>query len=299
MGNIWRRLPKPIWCLAPMYGVTDSAFRQQLTKIGKPDLMFSEFTNVHEILNRPLEQINNLKFSPTEQPLICQLWGNDPELFQQAVKKIIPLNFAGIDINLGCPVKAVVKKGSGAGLIGNYNLTAKIIASAKTKLLPLSVKTRLGSKTIDPEWLKFLLQQNLDALIIHCRTVAEKSAGPGHWEQISQAVKLRNKLKSKTLIIANGDIFNRETAYQRIKETRADGVMIGRGILQNPWLFNPVQSPKTRTEKIAAWEQHLKIYRQTWGTAKSIHPMKRFIGVYLKGFKGAADMRIKTMSTLS
>ena len=140
MSNIWQILPKPIFCLAPMGEVTDSAFRQVLAEIGKPDLMFTEFVNVHEIINREVSQINSLKFISQEQPLICQIWGSEPDIFKAAVKKLTPLGFNGIDLNFGCPKKAVVKKGCGAGLIGNYALTAKIIASAKTKSLPLSVK---------------------------------------------------------------------------------------------------------------------------------------------------------------
>ncbi len=139
MSNIWQTLPKPIFCLAPMGDVTDSAFRQLLCALGKPDLMFTEFVNIHEILHRPVDQINSLKFTLQEKPLICQIWGNEPDLFRQAIKKITPLGFSGIDLNMGCPEKAVVKKNCGAGLIGNYDLAAKIIRSAKTKSLPLSV----------------------------------------------------------------------------------------------------------------------------------------------------------------
>jgi len=296
MGNIWTRLKKPIWCLAPMYGVTDSAFRQMLCQIGKPDLMFTEFANVQAL-------VRQLSYFPQEKPLICQLWGNDPELFGAAAELIIDLGFDGIDLNLGCAVKAVVKKGSGAALIDNPELAGQIIQAtikACRGRLPVSVKTRLGYKTMaTARWFKFLLSFPVAAISVHCRTTKAMASGPTHWGEITKIVNLRNRLHSKTLIIGNGDIFSREMAHKRIKQTGVDGVMIGRGVLQNPWIFNPVQTKKTKAAKVAAWKQHLKIYRQTWGKLKPIHPMKRFVGVYLKGFSGALALRKKTMDMLS
>ena len=124
------------------------------------------------------------------------------------------------------------------------------------------------------------------------------SVGPAHWDEITKAVQLRNRLKSKTLIIGNGDIFSRKIAYQRINETGIDGVMIARGVFKNPWIFNSVPTPKTKADKIAAWKRHLKIYQTTWGKIKPLHPLKRFLKVYLKGFPGALKMRTDLMDSL-
>lgn len=304
MSNIWQILPKPIFCLAPMFGVTDSAFRQLLCELGRPDLMFTEFINVQAIFSPDIKTVTQLlSYTTQEQPLIAQIWGLDPELFEAAADFIVHAGFQGIDINMGCDAKTAVKKGAGGALIDNPDLAGKIIQSTLKGArgrLPVSVKTRLGNKTINTEpWFKFLLNFNLTAISVHCRTAKEMSVGPAHWEEITKAVQLRNRLNAKTLIIGNGDIFTRAIAYQRIKETKIDGVMIGRGVFKNPWIFNSVPERNySKAEKIAAWQRHLKIYQATWGKTKPIHPLKRFLKVYLKGFPGALTMRAGLMDSL-
>lgn len=310
MSNIWQELKKPIYCLAPMFGATDSAFRQLLAEIGGlaspaggPDLMFTEFINVQAIFSPEIKTVETLlSYSPKEQPLIAQLWGLDPELFEAAADLVVRAGFQGIDINLGCPQKAVVKKGACAALINNQELAGKIIQSTlkgSRGRLPVSVKTRLGYQTINTEsWFKFLLNFDLAAITVHCRIAKEMSVGPTHWEEVTKIVHLKNKINPKTLIIGNGNIFSREIALQRIKETGIDGIMIGRGVFHNPWIFNSIQNPKTKQEKIAAWERHLKIYQTTWGKLKPIHPLKRFIKIYLRGFPGALKMRTDLMESL-
>ncbi|MCG2691980.1 tRNA-dihydrouridine synthase family protein, partial [Microgenomates group bacterium] len=245
MSNIWQTLKKPIFCLAPMFGATDSAFRQLLSEIGKPDLMFTEFINVQAIFSPDIKTVTQLlTYTFQEQPLIAQIWGLDPELFETAADLIVAAGFQGIDLNFGCPEKTVVKKGSGAALIDNPDLAGKIIKATikgARGRLPLSVKTRLGYKTINTEpWFKFLLNFDLTAITVHCRTAKAMSLGPAHWNEIEKTVKLKNKYNPKTLIIGNGDIFSRAIACQRIKETKIDGVMIGRGVFKNPWIFNSV-----------------------------------------------------------
>jgi len=285
-----------------MFGATDSAFRQLLVKIGKPDLMFTEFINVQSIYSPEVKSlVNLLSYSASEQPLICQIWGLDPELFELAADLVYRLGFKGVDINFGCPEKAVIKKGAGAATIDNPELAEKIIKSTikgAQGRIPVSVKTRLGNKTIVTEpWFKFLLFQNLAAISVHCRTAKELSVGPTHWEEIAKIVKLKDKLKSKTLIIGNGDIFSRQTAYKRIQQTKIDGVMIGRGVFKNPWIFNSqtADQPKAKREKIQILQNHIDLYKKTWGKNKPIHPLKRFLKVYLKGFRGAVAMRTELM----
>jgi len=304
MINIWQSLPKPIFCLAPMFGVTDSAFRQLLCELGRPDLMFTEFINVQAIFSPDIKTVTQLlSYTLQEQPLIAQLWGLDQELFEAAADFIVHAGFQGIDINMGCDAKTAVKKGAGGALIDNQDLAGKIIRSTikgARGRLPVSVKTRLGFKTINTvPWFKFLLNFELAAITIHCRTAKEMSLGPTHWNEIAKIVKLKNKYNPKTLIIGNGDIFTREIAYQRIKETKINGVMIGRGVFKTPWIFNSVPERNySKAEKIAAWERHLKIYQTTWGKTKPIHPLKRFLKVYLRGFPGALQMRTRLMDSL-
>ncbi len=175
MGNVWQELKKPIICLAPMDGATDTVFRQLLCSLGKPDLMFTEFTHVKAIFS--LDQtasIRRLQYLPQEKPLIAQIWGTTPELFEEAAHLLHKLGFDGIDINMGCPDKAVIKKGAGSALINTPKLSREIIqatqAGANHKI-PVSVKTRLGFNSLQTEsWIGFLLSCNLDALTIHVRT---------------------------------------------------------------------------------------------------------------------------------
>lgn len=305
MVNIWQQLQKPIFCLAPMFGATDSAFRQLLCQIGKPDLMFTEFTNVQAIFSPDETAIQQLTYTAKEQPLIAQIWGPDPELFELAADFLVSADFAGIDINFGCPERAVVKKGAGGALIDNSVLAGKMISAAikgARGRLPVSVKTRIGYKTINTEpWFKFLLNFDLAAISVHCRTTIKMSTGPAHWEEINKIVALKNRLNPKTLIIGNGDIFSREIAFQRLKETKIDGVMIGRGVFHDPYIFSQTGSIKTKTkeQKLKLLVRHLKLYETIWGQNRSYHPLKRFFKIYLNGFNGALALRVKLMNTRS
>jgi tRNA-dihydrouridine synthase len=304
MDNIWESLKKPIWCLAPMFGVTDSAFRQLLVEIGKPDLMFTEFTNVQALFSADTVSSQQLTYLAKERPLVAQIWGLDPEFFEAAADLIAGVGFAGIDINFGCPEKSVVKKGACAGMIANPVLAGEIIratrAGAKGRV-PVSVKTRLGIKTIDSAWVDFLLSQNLAALTLHGRTAIEMSDAPVHWDQLMAAVRLRNRLKLATKIIINGDLFSREEALAKLKLTGADGAMLGRAVFHDPYVFGGKESiaHKSRQQKLSLIKRHLEIYASTWGETKSYHPLKRYFKIYVNGFPGALDLRVKLMATRS
>jgi tRNA-dihydrouridine synthase len=303
MVNVWQSLPKPIFCLAPMFGATDSAFRQLIAEIGKPDLMMTEFANVQALYSHDNTAIQQLTYSVKEQPLIAQIWGQDPELFEMAADLLVGAGFAGIDINMGCPEKAVVKKGTGAALIDNPELAGKIIQAVirgAAGRIPVSVKTRIGNRIIRTEpWVKFLLGFDLAAISIHGRTAKAMSDGPVHWDELVKAVKLRNKLKSKALMIVNGDLFTRDEAVNKIKLTGSDGAMIGRGVFRDPYVFNPAKTikDKTKEQKLDLLRRHLEIYETTWGGSKPFHPLKRFFKIYVNGFKGALALRIKLMTT--
>jgi tRNA-dihydrouridine synthase len=213
MKNFWKDLKKPIFAQAPMEDVTDTVFRQMIIKCGRPDVFFTEFTNVDGMCSRGRDKVGKrLIFTPAERPIVAQIWGSKPENFLETAKLIKLKRFDGIDINMGCPEKSVVKKGLGGALIDNQPLAKEIILATKEGAggLPLSIKTRIGVKNIQTEkWAEFLLGFNLDCLIIHGRTIAEMSESPTHWDEIGKVVKLRNSLKLKTLIIGNGDIKTR------------------------------------------------------------------------------------------
>ncbi|MFH1170064.1 MAG: tRNA-dihydrouridine synthase [Candidatus Vogelbacteria bacterium] len=246
MKNFWAKLSKPFFCLAPMANVTDAAFRRIIAKYGKADVMFTEFVSADGLCHPKGREklLIDLIYSESERPIVAQLFTAHPEKMEEAARLIQKLGFDGLDINMGCPDRAVEKQGAGAMLMKNPKLAQEIIQAAQTGApkLPISVKTRLGyyRDELDPPaggWLSALLETDLAAITIHARTRKEMSKVPAHWEAITRAVKIRNDLKSQTLIIGNGDVADLAEARQRAEETSADGIMLGRAIFGNPWLF--------------------------------------------------------------
>jgi tRNA-dihydrouridine synthase len=301
MKNFWKTLKKPIFAQAPMEDVTDTVFRQMIIKCGKPDVFFTEFTNVDGMCSRGRDKVGKrLIYSKNEHPIVAQLWGSKPENFKKTAELIKEMGFDGIDINMGCPEKSVVKKGLGGALIDNQSLAKKIILAVKEGAggLPVSIKTRIGVKNIQTEeWAKFLLEFNLDCLIVHGRTVAEMSESPTHWDEIGKVVKLRNSLKLKTLIIGNGDIKTYEEAIEKSKQYALDGIMVGRGIFNNLWIYNKdIDSTKISSqEKIKLLIKHIVLFDKTWGKTKNFSLMKKFYRIYISGMPDAQSIRTKLM----
>lgn len=162
----------------------------------------------------------------------------------------------------------------------------------------MSVKTRIGFNKIDAEnWARVLLQTPISALILHLRTAAEKSKVPAHWEEISKVVKVRDELKSKALIVGNGDVKTLKEAKEKCKEYKIDGVMIGRGIFENVWLFNESVKDSTLKQRIELLIKHLNLFEKTWGDKKHFELMKKFVKCYVNNFNGAFEAREKLMKT--
>lgn len=301
--NIWKELKKPIFVLAPMEDVTDTVFRQILLQTGRPMLFFTEFTNVDGMESAGHEQVTKrLRFLPKEKPIIAQIWGITPENFYKAAQEIREMGFDGIDLNMGCPQKDVTSHGACSALIKNHSLATEIIQATQEGAgeLPVSVKTRIGFNTIQTEdWIGFLLSHNLPALTIHGRTAKEMSKVPAHWDEIGKAVQLRNTLAPHTLLLGNGDVMSMKEAEEKVQTFGVDGVMIGRGIFHNPWLFNKsVQlGEKTFYERMHLLYNHVALYRDTWGETKHFAPLKKYFKIYLADFDGAADIRTKFMET--
>jgi nifR3 family TIM-barrel protein len=301
MRNIWKELNKPIFCLAPMEGATDTVFRRMLLETGKPDLMFTEFTSVDGLASKGFEYVaTRLRYHPEEKPLIAQIWGIEPGNFLKATKLIIEMGFDGVDINMGCPDKDVVKKGSGAALINNHSLAKEIILATKEAAMgkiPVSIKTRIGfNQTVTEEWGEFLLKFKPAALIIHCRTARELSLVPARWDEISKVVNLRNEISPETLVVGNGDVSNLEEAWSKVDKYQIDGVMMGRAVFANPWVFNrEAKIVPDKEKKFATLIRHIELFDQEWGGKKDYAPMKRFIKVYVNGFRGSSELRDKLM----
>lgn len=284
-----------------MEDVTDTVFRQIIAKCGKPDVFFTEFTNVEGMCSPGRDKVGKrLIFTNNEKPIVAQIWGNNPKNYFETAKLIKTMGFDGIDINMGCPEKPVIKKGSCAALINNHQLASEIILATREGAgsLPISVKTRIGIKDIQTEeWLGFLLGLNLDALIIHGRTVAEMSDVPAHWDEIEKVVKLRDRMKVKTLIIGNGDVKDLKDAMEKYKKYKVDGIMVGRGIFNNLWLFDKNVNPANISyqEKLKLLIEHITLFDKTWGKNKNFSIMKKFYKIYISGRPDATIVRGKLM----
>lgn len=300
--NFWQELPKPFFVQAPMEDVTDTVFRQMISKIGKPDVYFTEFTNVDGMFSYGRELVmQRLKFSEVERPLVAQIWGSKPEHFYDAAKYISEQGFDGIDLNMGCPQKDVVKKGLCAALIENRDLAAQIIMATQKGAngLPVSVKTRIGINTICTEdWLGFLLEFDLQALIVHGRTVKEMSDVPAHWDEIAKAVKLRARSKKDTVLIGNGDVKSRQDGLEKIAKYGVDGVMIGRGMLENPWVFSLEKTYEetgsiSPNERLTTYAEHVRLHNEVWGSTKHFDRLKKYMKMYVRDFAGSAELRVE------
>lgn len=306
MTSIWNTLSKPIFCLAPMEGVTDTVFRQMILECGRPDLWFTEFTSVEGMFSKGDREVERrLTFTPQEKPLIAQIWGLTPTLFEKAADRLVTLGFDGVDINMGCPDKAVIKKGAGGALVDNWQLAQQIIQATKQGLagrLPISVKIRIGNKKIvTEEWVERVLSMGIDALIIHGRTVKEQSRVPAHWDEIGKAVKIRNTLGAQTLIIGNGDVRTLAEANYKVAEYGVDGVMIGRGVFEDPFVFNTATSINDLTleQRLRLLSRHLELYEQAGFGEQQFQSLKKFAKVYVSGLVGVKQIRIALMQTSS
>ncbi len=303
MKTFWKNLPKPIYALAPMEGVTDTVFRKIINYCGKPSVYFTEFTNVDGLFSKGKKQVEHrLIFEKDEKPLIAQIWGMNPENYTKAAQMIADMGFDGIDINMGCPERNVVKRGACAGLIHNRVLAKEIIEATKkgAENLPVSVKTRIGILGIETEeWISFLLNQNLDALTVHSRTVKEMSAVPAHWDEMLLVSKLRDTLSPSTIVLGNGDVESVEDANEKVKKYKLDGVMIGRGIFKDPYLFNNKKDLTSTSfdERMDLLLKHAHLFETTWGKSKHYPILKKFFKIYTLGLHNASEIREKLMET--
>jgi len=312
------KLKKPFFVLAPMDDVTDTVFRSRVADMASPDLFFTEFVNVDGLQSagRP-RLLKKLLFTAEEKPLIAQLWGAEPENFYKTAQQIadgtfakelgLPkgVNFDGVDLNMGCPEKSAVKHGTCSALINDRPKAQAIIEATRKGLkdsMPLSVKTRIGFNDVDLTWIEFLLEQNLDMLTIHGRTKKQMSKVPADWNVIGQARELRDKIAPKTLIVGNGDVLSRQQGLELAKKHKLDGIMIGRGIFHNPFIFGKDDewqkcTPKQRLE---LYKKQVQLFAETWNNRERPVPtLNKFCKVYINGFDGAKEMREELMACKS
>jgi nifR3 family TIM-barrel protein len=297
----WDKLKKPFFALAPMHDVTDVAFRETIAHFGKPDVLFTEFVSVdglcHEKSREKMKRFY-LQFTEMQRPIVAQIWGNNPEHFFEAAKYVAALGFDGIDINMGCPDKSVVKQGGGAALILDPKRAVEVIEATKKGAgdLPVSVKTRIGFDQVSIySWILELISARPAAITIHGRTKKELSRVPAHWDLIGKVAEIAQG--SGIYILGNGDVSSKSEGLDLAKKYNLDGIMVGRAVLGNPWFF----SEKGETEhisakkRIEALEYHAKKFDEYFKDIKRFAHFKKHIKGYLSDFKGAKELRAKVM----
>jgi nifR3 family TIM-barrel protein len=253
--NFWKNLPRPFFALAPMANVTDSVFRKMIAKYGKPEVMWTEFVSADGLISAGQKKLLiDLEYSKEERPIVVQLFTGHPDVMRKAAKIITDLGFDGLDINMGCPDRAVEKQGGGAAMMKSPKLAIEVLNAAREGVnnkIPVSVKTRIGYNKIDLEWIRLLLEQKLPALTVHLRTRREMSDAKANWEIMPEIVKMRNEISPETLIIGNGDVESVEDGVLKCRKYGCDGVMIGRGIFGKPWFFASLSELQTSAAREA------------------------------------------------
>ena len=307
-NNIWQKSAK-LKVLAPMDDVTDVAFRCMVFELGPPDIFFTEFVNVDGLNSRGRDNLLHKLLLFEGEDVIAQIWGIKPENYYKTTLDLVEMGFKGVDINMGCPVKDVIKTGAGSALIENFEKAREIIESCKkasAEAIPVSVKTRIGFKTIDLTWIEKLLSLNLSALTVHLRTQKEMSKVPAHWELIEQILNLRDKIAPETKIIANGDVFNKKMLTEKLNISGLDGVMVGRGIFHDPYIFNNDidWGEISKSQKLSLMKRHIEFYKQFYcgGGAgengqRRLPTLFKFAKIYISGFDGAVELRTKMMQS--
>ncbi|MBP6884073.1 MAG: tRNA-dihydrouridine synthase [Candidatus Pacebacteria bacterium] len=298
MTNFWLKLKKPIFVLAPMADVTDCVFREIINKYGKPDVFWTEFVSAdglaHPVAREKL--LIDLKYDKAEHPIVAQIFGGKPENIKTAAALCEELGFDGVDINMGCPDKSIEKQCAGASMMKDPQLAKEVIRAAKAGApnIPISVKTRIGYNKNEIEtWIPAILAEDVAVLTVHLRTRKEMSNVPAHWDVMKRIVEIRNEMGKDTLIFGNGDALDLEDAKKKVWETSCDGVMLGRAIFGNPWLFTG-KTPNLK-EKLGVMIEHTKLFEKVLGGHKNFAIMKKHYKAYVNNFEGAKELRVKLM----
>ncbi|MBN2162381.1 MAG: tRNA-dihydrouridine synthase [Pontiellaceae bacterium] len=313
--NFWQTIDRPIIALAPMEDVTDTVLRELLLSLADPGclhVVMTEFVSTDGLLHKKGRKriVHRLHVTDSERRLlkeknvriVAQIWGNTPENYQKVIREVAEtMEFDGIDINMGCPVPKVVRRGCCSGLIGNPSLAKEIILAAKeASSLPVSVKTRIGLKNVaTEEWIGQVLETRPAALTIHGRTQKQMSEGLADWSEIAKAARLRDAMEIDLPVLGNGDVLSLTEAREKCTAYGLDGAMIGRGIFGNPWIFTEEQIERTRGEKLDLLWKHTELFDRTWGDTKNFHLLRHYYSIYSKGFPGAAELRAQLMQTES
>jgi len=278
--------------LAPMDGITDQAYRRIVRRLNPGVWLYSEFASVNGITHS--ERVKNrIRFEAFEQPLVVQLFGNEPALFAQVAQEVEGWGPAGINLNFGCPAKRVVGSGSGAALIKNPDLAFRIVEATKNAVkIPVCVKTRLGWSQTDDliPFVQGLQNAGADRLILHGRTAKQAYGGQADWNPIYEA-----KRNLHIPVIGNGDLQSLEQGHSQ--RGNLDGFMIGRAALGNPWVFWPQakRDMVTLRDKVEIMLSHLHLILAETDEPKALMLFRKHVTGYLKGFSRAKEARMRLM----
>lgn len=286
----WKTFPRPIVALAPMADMTDLPFCLICKEHGAP-LMFREMVSAEAVVRMNPKTLEMARFDERERPLIQQIFGSEPAVMAEAAR-IIEERFHpdGIDINMGCPVYNIVSNFNGAFLIKEPERAHAIIKAMTAAVkVPISVKTRLGwSDDRDClEFVKVVEDAGASLISIHGRTKEQGYAGSANWDRVGEARK-----KTSLPVLVNGDITSIESAKQALARSGADGVLIGRGFLGNPWFFGellhglspkmyPDVAPPTFEERLAVVRRHAQWHIDRYG-AKGLVKLRKHLPYYFK-----------------
>lgn len=302
-----------------MYDVTDTVFRQVVSEITSPDFSMSEFVNVDGLVSAGRDKLlPRIVYSNHEIPIIYQFWGKQPQNYEKIIKQVYDYSLVndanklagqptlddaakakviGVDINMGCPDKTVLKNGCCSALIKDHALADEIIEASREATNgrgSLSVKTRLGFSGFDEDWLQFLLSKKLNMLSIHLRTVREMSKVPAHFELLPRIMAMRDSIAPDTLIVVNGDIVDRNHGQEIYEKYSVDGIMIGRGVFHNPFALSASNNWEdySVSQRIGLYEKHVKLFKSTWqNNERPIVTLNKFCKIYINGFEGAKEAR--------
>ncbi len=309
-----KKKQKDLWdikfVMAPMEDVTDVAFREAFAKFSVPGedfIFFTEFTSADGLLKANKEGYrkvsSRLLFSSSQKPVVAQIFSASPENIYKAIKKeIIPRGFDGVDINMGCPDKTIIKQKTGAYLMQVPEIAKEMILKAKEASggkLPISVKTRVGFNDVDMNWIREILSVKPGALTVHLRSKKELSLVDAHWDLMPEILKIRDEISPNTKIVGNGDIKSLKEAREKLQKYNCDGVMIGRGLFGNPSFFKYETDQREPEEKIKQLIFHLEKFGELLEkeNLKPYHVMKKHFKAYINGFSGAKNLREKLMQT--
>ncbi|WP_255744026.1 tRNA dihydrouridine synthase DusB [Streptacidiphilus sp. ASG 303] len=308
--------PVQVWppvVLAPMAGITNAPFRTLCREqSGGRGLFVSEMITTRALVERDRKTMRLIRFAPTEQPRSIQLYGVDPVTVGRAVRMIADEDLADhVDLNFGCPVPKVTRKGGGSALPYKRNLMREILRQAvgNAGRLPVTVKMRKG---IDDDHLTYLdagriaAEEGVAAVALHGRTAVQHYGGTADWSAIA---RLRESVPDHVPVLGNGDIWSADDAVRMMRETGCDGVVVGRGCLGRPWLFRDLvsvfegesdyQRPSFR-QVAAVMVRHAELLGEWIGDeARGVIDFRKHVAWYTKGFSVGSEMRVKLANASS